>query len=266
MEGTTDSPKEIRRSMVLRHGESGRQLNTSSTAVPEPNDVYEDEESVFSFDWDRAAATHEEPLAAYALSLTRLVSSYIPAPWFSCTPHSYYAPEIKSKMGNNCIALVAVNSGLFEFDNPNYPTKIMIVPPEAGMYVRPVTRGTSLYQAESALPWVTFKASPIIQAKIEAVIPDDITQETMIQVAVSVLVEDVVAAASYYSAVMEAVDLLTFKRSLQSLDAHSITTTLVLPSSLPKGVETSDDIRKGTVPLRLCFFFHKVLLANYEPL
>lgn len=190
----------------------------------------------------------------------------MPAPWFACTPVSYYAPEIRCKMGNSCIALVVVNNGLFSNEDPQRPSKIMIVPPEAGMYLRPITRAATPYRSESALPWVAFKSSPIIEAAIESVTPEDFSDDILIQIHVSVMVEDIVAAAGYYGNLMDQTDLSTFVNSLRSLDARTIKASLILPVTFPKIYKTTERIKEDTVQLRLCFFFHEIVLANYDPL
>lgn len=268
MEESTDAPKEIRRSLVLRPGASGRALTSLGSAAPEVEDIYNDDDSVFSETWDAKTDPHAVSImcSMEGIRLVDLLKSYVPAPWFACTPVSYYAPEIRSKMGTNCIALVVVSNGLFSHEDPKRPSKIMIVPPEAGMYLRPITRAATPYRSESALPWVAYKGSPIIQAKIEGVTPEDFSDDILIQVHVSVLVDDIVGAASYYQHLMDPTDLSTFTNSLSSLDARSIKATLILPVSFPKYYKTAERIKEETVQLRLCFFFHEITLANYDPL
>lgn len=236
--------------------------------MPEPEDLYEDDSSVFSAGMESIDFKRQSlptPFQRY-LTADLLKKSYVPPYWFKCSPQGYYAADVKCQMGPNCIALVFDEDDyLFGITNA-HPNVIILVPSDAGMYLRPVTRELHYHQSESSLSWVTFKSSPKIKATIMEEPADPIGNSKTVSVSVSVEATDIQDAAFHYRETIDPKDLKAFTKSLECLNAVGIKAAMFLPNGFHHEIRSMRKLEGSYGHARLCLFYHEIAIRNHEPL
>lgn len=263
-----DSSAPIRRSVVLDRAVTKRFLTGRGSAAPTPDDLFPDDSSEFSCSMPYIKDSNGLPFpGTYAsVQALALMRSYVPAPWFECTAQSYYASRIRSKMGPCSIALVAQSFWLGSAGDSVHPTHVTLVPPEAGMFIRPITLPTTPFRPESALPWISFTTSPVITARVIERPMHKLEEREVPVIVVSIKVEDVIDASLYYMNLVNSDDLSIFVKSLETLEAMEITHKFMLMDDSLVQFNDWESRHELSIKMRLCLYFHEIVVADYDPL
>ena len=268
MASLPDKADPVRRESQVISRRAVRGSTPRNSAAPVPSDLFSDVDSVFSegvSEGGKAMGVHLM-CTFEGIRITALAQSYLPAPWFRCTALSYYAPEIRSRMSPVSISLVVPETDKLVNSSSRKPAHAVIVPPDAGMFIRPLSRDVSVLGKDSASPWVAFTTGPIIIAKVMTVpkMPESFREIPSLEL--SVMIADVIEAAEYYRGMVEEIDLNMFIQSLSSLTANTLNLTLLAPEGLKIECYDADECAENGVQFRLCLYFHEVSLANYDPI